>query len=195
MQGLGMIPLVILLLWGLVFALTKGVSTKLQFILSTYVICESKKTKMIILKDYIHGWNYLVILEKEPHICIHVQGFNNIINKQTCRPKFPSRNQTHKCNQNELLTLHVVIVTGSRSGESPSLVLDNWWNRSELMFCSKWYEIGCTKVEVGGSQGWWRWPHVMMIRCSTLEKKKEKNKIIWAQGKGINRNFVLPVKM
>jgi hypothetical protein len=35
---------------------------------------------------------------------------------------------------------------------------------------------------------------VMMIKCPTLEKKKEKNKSYYDQGKDINRDFVLPIK-
>jgi hypothetical protein len=49
-------------------------------------------------------------------------------------------------------------------------------------------------VEQDGTQGDGD-GHMMVIKCPTLEKKKEKNKILWAQGKGINRDFVLPVKM
>ena len=33
-------------------------------------------------------------------------------------------------------------------------------------------------MELGGTHGW-RWPHEMMIKCSNLEKKKEKNKTLW----------------
>ena len=52
-------------------------------------------------------------------------------------------------------------------------------------------------------EAWWhsrdgddhmRWPHVMMIKCSTWKRRKRKTKPYRDQGKGINRDFVLVIK-
>ena len=34
-----------------------------------------------------------------------------------------------------------------------------------------------------------RWPHVIMIKCSTWKRRKRKTKPYGDQGKGINRGF------
>ena len=39
-----------------------------------------------------------------------------------------------------------------------------------------------------------RWPHEMMIKCSTWKRRKRKTKPYGDQGKGINRDFVLVIK-
>ena len=49
-------------------------------------------------------------------------------------------------------------------------------------------------MEQDGTQGDGDGP-IMVIKCSNLEKKKEKNKTLWAQGKCMNRDFNLQVKM
>ena len=50
------------------------------------------------------------------------------------------------------------------------------------------------KVELDGIHGDGD-GHKMVIKCSNLEKKKRKTKPYGVQGKGINRDFVLPIKM
>ena len=93
----------------------------------------------------------------------------------------------------------VGVESGIRLGESPSLVLDNWWNLCTNLCHEMWYELGwCNpSMEHGGTQSggddhmkWWRWPHMMMIKCSTWKRRKRKTKPYGNQGKGINRHFV-----
>ena len=79
------------------------------------------------------------------------------------------RNTAHKGFSRATHNLHV---------ESPSLVLDNWWNLSINLCHQVWIWSRLVHPSNGARWWWsrcWWWPKEI-IKCSNLEKKKEKNK-------------------
>ena len=78
----------------------------------------------------------------------------------------------------EYLCKWVVINYQKGEIESPSLILDNWWNLSTNLCHQVWIWARLVHASNGARwwwSRWWCWPKEM-IKCSNLEKKKNKNK-------------------
>ena len=90
------------------------------------------------------------------------------------------------------LGVTTILFSKPQLGESPSLVLDNWWIWDRLVHpsCGAWWHSsdGDDHIKWWDGHVWW-WSS-----APSWKRRKRKTKPYGDQGKGINRDFVSVIK-